>query len=65
MAWTPDETGMEEKYPGTHEWLCEAGHLHEDVHCPHTGQEPPWGCPCSGCQEGDQEDWEPGDEEVS
>jgi hypothetical protein len=35
-------------------WLCEAGHVHEDgLHCHTTSQEPPWGCPCSGCQEGE------------
>lgn len=32
-------------------WLCVAGHLHEDgCHCPSTGEEPPWGCPCDWCQ---------------
>ena len=36
-------------------WLCVAGHVHEDgCHCPLTGEEPPWGCPCSQCQ-GDRE----------
>ena len=38
-------------------WLCEAGHLHEDgLHCPSTGQEPPWGCPCGHCQGDDDVD---------
>ena len=41
-------------------WLCVAGHCHEDgLHCPSTGQEPPWGCPCGHCQDGDGEEDDP------
>lgn len=37
-------------------WLCQAGHFHEDgLHCSTTGEEPPWGCPCGFCQDGDGE----------
>lgn len=43
-------------------WLCVAGHFHEDgMHCPSTGQEPPWGCPCGHCQDG--EDNEPDEDD--
>lgn len=39
------------------DWLCRAGHRHEDgLHCATTGEEPPWGCPCAMCQNGDDED---------
>ncbi len=38
-------------------WLCIVGHFHEDgLHCPTTGQEPPWGCPCGHCQGDDDVD---------
>ncbi len=42
-------------------WLCTVGHWHEDgLHCPTTGQEPPYGCPCSTCQDGEGgDDWGP------
>lgn len=67
MPWTPDETGMDDDVAGADEWLCQAGHIHQAFHCPHTGEEPPWGCPCSFCQEGEDEEdeafWEP-DEDV-
>lgn len=39
------------------EWLCGAGHFHADgLHCLATGEEPPWGCPCSWCQDGASEE---------
>lgn len=39
-------------------WLCICGRFIEDgCHCPDCGREPPWGCPCSQCQMGlDDED---------
>lgn len=46
---------------GTNEdWLCAVGHLHRDgLHCSDTGQEPPWGCPCSKCQDPtEEEEWD-------
>ena len=35
----------------TQDWLCNCGNYIEDgLHCPLCGHEPPWGCPCDGCQ---------------
>lgn len=32
-------------------WLCECGNFIENgLHCPRCLCEPPWGCPCEGCQ---------------
>ena len=37
-------------------WLCCCGNYIEDgLHCTMCGAEPPFGCPCSGCQDGDGE----------
>ncbi len=56
MPWTPDETGLEDDRPSAEWWLCQAGHVHETYHCPFTGEEPPWRCPCSICSEDEGED---------
>lgn len=33
-------------------WLCDCGNWIEDgLHCEMCGREPPWGCPCSWCQD--------------
>lgn len=38
-------------------WLCACGNYIEDgLHCGLCGAEPPWGCPCSVCQEGEVEE---------
>jgi len=35
-------------------WLCECGnYITNGCHCPRCGREPPWGCPCSQCQDPD------------
>jgi hypothetical protein len=35
-------------------WLCICGYLIENgMHCPNCRNEPPWGCPCSECQNPD------------
>lgn len=37
-------------------WLCGCGAFITDgLHCSTCGGEPPWGCPCSFCQSGDDE----------
>jgi hypothetical protein len=37
-------------------WLCWCGNYEQSgFHCSSCGTEPPWGCPCSGCQDGDEE----------
>lgn len=51
--WPPRPEAEDE---GTSEaWLCACGHVHDGLHCPETGQQPPWGCPCSVCQDGEPE----------
>ena len=43
-------------------WQCQAGHMHGMMHCPETGEQPPYGCPCAACQADDDEAgscWEP------
>lgn len=38
-------------------WLCDCGNYIEDgLHCQLCGLEPPWGCPCDGCQTKGDED---------
>lgn len=33
-------------------WVCNCGDFITDgCHCPSCGAEPPWGCPCSWCQD--------------
>lgn len=37
-------------------WLCDCGNYIDDgCHCPRCHREPPWGCPCSFCQDGEDE----------
>lgn len=49
-------------------WLCNCGNFIENgLHCPSCGAEPPWGCPCEGCEddlfdEYDDDVFEPDDE---
>lgn len=35
-------------------WCCSVcgGLIEDGYHCPNCGTEPPWGCPCSDCQDG-------------
>lgn len=38
-------------------WICACGDYTEDgSHCLTCGRQPPWGCPCDGCQSPDPED---------
>lgn len=38
-------------------WLCNCGNWIDDgLHCDLCLASPPWGCPCSGCQDGDSEE---------
>jgi hypothetical protein len=43
-------------------WMCSCGNFVEDgMHCDICGCEPPWGCPCEGCQSAgwdDEEEYE-------
>lgn len=42
-------------------WLCECGNYIEDgCHCRMCQREPPWGCPCSWCQ--DERHYQPEDD---
>lgn len=46
-------------------WLCNCGNYIEDgLHCEDCGASPPWGCPCSGCQDGWVEEDGENDEQV-
>lgn len=38
-------------------WLCDCGNFQEDGwHCTNCGAQPPWGCDCSQCDQGEGED---------
>lgn len=38
-------------------WLCTCGNYQEDgFHCDVCGNEPPWGCDCSMCNDSDEDD---------
>ncbi len=46
-----------EDYDDSESWLCSCGEYIEDgCHCPTCNAEPPWGCPCSFCQDGAEDD---------
>lgn len=51
------ELDPEDDYDESECWLCPCGnYITNGLHCPNDGIEPPWGCPCSTCQNGDDED---------
>jgi hypothetical protein len=40
-------------------WLCQCGHWEESgLHCENCGNEPPWGCDCSFCNERGRKEYE-------
>jgi hypothetical protein len=48
---------LSDDYDDTECWLCVCGnYITNGLHCPVCGLEPPWGCPCSECQNPDDYD---------
>lgn len=44
-------------YDDSEHWLCRCGEYIEDgCHCSNCNAEPPWGCPCSFCQDGEDDE---------
>lgn len=38
-------------------WMCSCGHYEESgFHCAECGNEPPWGCDCSFCNDFDEDE---------
>lgn len=59
-----EDKKVEEEYDDAECWLCSCGNYIEDgCHC-ECGEEPPWGCPCSFCQGGDDSDEDDDDYEI-
>ncbi len=49
-------SGSDQPYEEDSGWLCNCGNWIDDsYHCPLCGAEPPWGCPCGGCEERDND----------
>lgn len=51
-----------QEYEPSLEWLCHCGHFEDSgLHCSRCGEEPPWGCDCSFCDEryysNDEDEW--------
>ena len=57
------ENEVPENYDDDETWLCSCGNFIEDgIHCGFCNCQPPWGCPCNFCEDGDEEDY---DDELS
>lgn len=51
-----EEELKDDAYDDSECFVCPCGNYIEDgYHCENCGAEPPWGCPCSFCQDGDDE----------